>query len=114
VSFRANDRISSEVVMGDNSAYGIAERYAVYSTQDGNNKDYLFAPKLTPQLMKELLKPHINPNKKPFNLEFDLNNSAIQCKPAKAYKKPILIPEEIKNTTTSYPTIKIADYEEVG
>jgi hypothetical protein len=59
ISFRANDRPSSEVIMGDNSAVGLADRYAVYSFDGGANKDYLFSPKLTTEMLNEMLEPYI-------------------------------------------------------
>jgi hypothetical protein len=58
ISFRSNDRASSEVVVGDSSAVGIADRYAVYSLNGGDRKDYLFSPYLSTGRLKELLKPY--------------------------------------------------------
>jgi len=59
MSFRANDSISSEVIMGDNSAVGLADRYAVYSTNGGEKKDYLFSPNLTTEMLNEMLEPYL-------------------------------------------------------
>jgi DNA segregation ATPase FtsK/SpoIIIE-like protein len=59
ISFRANDRPSSEVIIGDNSAVGLADRYAVYSLNGGANKDYLFSPNLTTDMLNEMLEPYI-------------------------------------------------------
>jgi hypothetical protein len=76
VSFRANDRPSSEVIMGDNSAVGLADRYAVYSFNGGANKDYLFSPNMTTDMLNEMLESHLEDgfkknksvvNKKVFN-----------------------------------------------
>jgi len=60
ISFRANDRPSSEVIIGDNSAVGLADRYAVYSLNGGANKDYLFSPNLTTEMLNEMLEPYID------------------------------------------------------
>jgi hypothetical protein len=59
ISFRANDRPSSEVIMGDNSAVGLADRYAVYSWNGGATKDYLFSPNLSTEMLNEMLEPYI-------------------------------------------------------
>jgi DNA segregation ATPase FtsK/SpoIIIE-like protein len=59
ISFRANDLISSEVIMGNNSATGLPPRVAVYSLNGGTTTEYLYAPKLTINKLKELLGPHI-------------------------------------------------------
>lgn len=59
ISFRANDRPSSEVIIGDNSAVGLADRYAVYSFNGGANKDYLFSPNLSTDMLNEMLEPYI-------------------------------------------------------
>lgn len=59
MSFRANDLISSEVIMGNNSALGLPTRVAAYSTNGGSSTNYLYAPKLTMDKLKELLNPYI-------------------------------------------------------
>lgn len=59
ISFRANDLISSEVIMGDNSATGLPDRVAVYSLNGGSAQNYLYTPKITMEKLKELLKPYI-------------------------------------------------------
>ena len=59
ISFRANDAISSEVIMGDNSAMGLPDRVAVYSQNGGSIQSYLFAPKITIERLNELLDPFI-------------------------------------------------------
>jgi hypothetical protein len=58
VSFGANDAVSSEVIMGDSSAVGLQQRYAVYSLNGGEKKDYLFSPYLTTDMLKMLLEPY--------------------------------------------------------
>jgi hypothetical protein len=60
ISFRANDSISSEVIMGDNSAVGLADRYAVYSLNGGEKKDYLFSPNLSTVMLNKMLEPYID------------------------------------------------------
>lgn len=60
ISFRANDSISSEVLMGDHSAVGLAKRYAVYSLNGGEEKNYLFSPNLTTEMLNDMLEPYIN------------------------------------------------------
>lgn len=59
LSFRANDGVSSEVIMGDSSAMGLADRVAVYSLNGGSIQDYLFSPKITIEKLNELLAPHL-------------------------------------------------------
>lgn len=59
ISFRANDLISSEVIMGNNTAVGLPSRVAAYSLNGGSSTNYLYAPKLTMEMLKKLLKPHI-------------------------------------------------------
>jgi hypothetical protein len=60
VSFGANDAVSSEVIMGDSSAVGLQQRYAVYSLNGGEKKDYLFSPYLSTDMLKKLLEPYID------------------------------------------------------
>lgn len=59
ISFRANDTISSEVIMGNNIAMGLPERVAVYSLNGGSTQNYLYAPTLTMPMLNELLEPHM-------------------------------------------------------
>lgn len=58
LSFRANDLVSSEVIMGNNAAVGLPDRIAVYSLNGGATQDYLFSPKLTIEALNEFLKPY--------------------------------------------------------
>jgi hypothetical protein len=60
VSFGANDAVSSEVIMGDSSAVGLQQRYAIYSLNGGEKKDYLFSPYLSTDMLKSFLEPYIN------------------------------------------------------
>lgn len=69
ISFRANDSISSEVILGDNSAVGIMKRYAIYSQNGGEKKDYLFSPSITMEKIKELIAPYVDTNRKKVNLK---------------------------------------------
>lgn len=104
ISFRANDMISSEVIIGDNSAVGLADRYAIYSTNGGERKDYLFSPCLTTDQLKELLKPHIDKNypKLDFSKEMYVN-------PDKASQnKPTAVKEPAKKNDTPYEVINTA------
>lgn len=75
LSFRANDRPSSEVVMGDSSAVGLAKRYAVYSFNGGEEKDYLFSPYLDMKMVSELLEPYYTDEFKANRIK---NNSTVQ------------------------------------
>lgn len=59
ISFRANDQISSEVIMGNDSALGLPSRVAAYSLNGGTTIDYLYVPKITTEMLKELLEPYI-------------------------------------------------------
>lgn len=64
ISFRANDSISSEVIMGDNSAMGLGNRIAVYSINGGEQKEYLFSPYISTEMVNKMLEPYINHNRK--------------------------------------------------
>lgn len=72
ISFRANDSISSEVIMGDSSAIGLMDRYAVYSF-NGGEKNYLFSPMLTTTMLNDLLQPYIDRNYKKLDLDAIIN-----------------------------------------
>ena len=67
ISFRANDSVSSEVIIGDRSACGLGDRIAVYSQNGGSDKDYLFSPKITMEKLNELLEPYVKRKKKTFS-----------------------------------------------
>lgn len=69
VSLRANDAISSEVILGNTAAVGLGDRLAVYSLNGGSKQDYLFSPNLTTKTMNSLLKPYIDANFPKLNLE---------------------------------------------
>lgn len=71
ISFRANDLISSEVIIGSNAAVGLANRYAIYSQNGGEKKNYLFSPKLETEDLNTLLKPFERKERKKPELEFD-------------------------------------------
>lgn len=58
LSFRANDLVSSQVIMESNVAVGLPERIGVYSLDGGRTYDYLFAPTLTTTKLNELLEPY--------------------------------------------------------
>jgi hypothetical protein len=110
VSFRANDAISSQVIMGDNSAVGLADRYAVYSLNGGEKKDYLFSPLLTTEMINRMLEPHIDRKHK--KVDLSINDDVVQCdiKNTKMYPTNFS-PEKINKTTIE--TFNSADYEEV-
>ena len=55
LSTRANDEISSQVILGDNSACGIPSRYFIYSFNGGSDKNYGYAKKLEIPYMNEIL-----------------------------------------------------------
>lgn len=74
VSFRANDYISSEVIIGDGAAVGLADRYAVYSLNGGDKKEYLYSPNLSTEALNSLLEP--------FNTRKRVNALTIIEKPA--------------------------------
>jgi S-DNA-T family DNA segregation ATPase FtsK/SpoIIIE len=73
ISFRSNDRVSSEVIVGDSSAVGIADRYAIYSLNGGDRKDYLYSPYLSTEQLKELLKPHEDRNFRKVDIDTELS-----------------------------------------
>jgi len=78
ISFRANGGKSSESILGDDSAVGLQDRYALYSLDGGCKKDYLFSPKLTTDYLNELLKPHIDKNFKKIDLDAEIKASKQQ------------------------------------
>lgn len=104
ISLRANDEISSQVIMGDNSAVGLADRYAVYSLNGGEQKDYLFMPELTTNKLNELLKPYVDYKRKKPSLDI---NEAVETEPAKVYLIPKRGPEKAEkgNAATPYEAI---------
>lgn len=63
ISFRANDQISSGVILGegDNSAMGLPKRVAVYKL-DGSLLNYLYSPNLATEQgkLKKMLDPYID------------------------------------------------------
>lgn len=67
ISFRANDLISSEVIMGNSTAMGLPDRVAVYSQNGGTIQDYLYTPKITITMLKDLLKPYMRDNSTSYN-----------------------------------------------
>lgn len=73
ISYRANDFVSSEVLMGDGSAVGLMNRYAVYNI-DGGEKDYLFTPLLEIEDITRLLKPYIDKSFRKIDLEAETKN----------------------------------------
>jgi hypothetical protein len=72
ISFRANDRASSEVLIGDSSAVGLADRYAVYSLNGGDKKDYLFSPYLSTEALNNMLFPFEDHTKRPINIDYEI------------------------------------------
>jgi hypothetical protein len=60
ISLRANDSISSEVIMGDHSAVGLGKRYAVYSLNGGEEQNYLYSPYLNTKILNDMLEPYID------------------------------------------------------
>lgn len=60
ISFRANDSISSEVILGDDCAVGLDDRIAFYSLNGGADKDYLFSPNLETNYMNAIIARHSN------------------------------------------------------
>lgn len=60
VSFRANDAISSEVILGDNSAVGLEDRIGLYSLNGGADKDYLFSSSLDINYMNSMIRENVD------------------------------------------------------
>lgn len=106
ISFRANDAVSSEVIMGDSSAVGLNNRYAIYSLNGGDKKDYLFSPKLTTERLNDLLKPYIDRNHKKVDIENEIKESN---QPPQPPSKVIPLPKKKqKEKTHHYPVIDIS------
>ncbi len=76
ISFRANDRVSSEVIMGDHSAVGLSPRYAVYSTNGGERQDYLYSPYISTEMLNKFIRE--NEDKKHNKLDLEAELSAIE------------------------------------
>jgi hypothetical protein len=113
VSFRANGGKSSESILGDQSAVGLLDRYAIYSLDGGCTKDYTFSPKLTTTMLNNMLKPHIDKKFKKIDIDTEISawkeNQPIQAKsvtPIKEKEKPK--PKD-KPKNSNYPIINIAD-----
>lgn len=87
ISFRANDLISSEVIMGNNSATGLPPRVAAYSLNGGTTTEYLYAPKLTMTMLKELLEPYIEKKEITSN-HMNKNNSDVTIVSTKVTRIP--------------------------
>jgi hypothetical protein len=91
ISFRANDTISSEVIMGDRSAVGLMDRYAVYSFHGetgGDEKNLLYSPYLPTKMLNELLAPYVAPDK--FKIDFKRELAEWQeSQPVKGTKKEV-------------------------
>lgn len=101
ISFRSNDRASSEVIVGDSSAVGIADRYAIYSLNGGDRKDYLYSPYLTTERLKELLKPYEDKSFRKIDLDAEIK--ATQEKP-----QPPARVREVKKKSRTYEIIDIS------
>lgn len=106
ISLRANDAISSEVIMGDNSAVGLADRYAVYSLNGGSDKDYLFSPYLDTKMLNELLKPYI----KQIKTDIVSNNTKIRVFPKMPAKEILKLLDENNNSTNKSAKLKGGDF----
>lgn len=87
ISFRANDRSSSDVIVGNGGAVGLLSRYAVFSLNGGCDQDLFFVPKLTTEKLQEMLKPHIDKNFPKPNIEMPSLNDKVIQNVAKKYKK---------------------------
>lgn len=88
ISFRANGGKSSESILGDDSAVGLLDRYAIYSLDGGCTKDYLFSPKLTTEMLNRLLQPHIDKNCKKLDLDTIIKESKQAPQPDTKIHKP--------------------------
>jgi hypothetical protein len=109
IMFRANGGKSSESMLGDDSAVGLLDRYALYSLDGGCTKNYLFSPKLTTEYLNELLKPHIDKNFKKVDIDLALKESNQSPQPEARVtpipkKKPKL---KIKTKENPYDIINI-------
>jgi DNA segregation ATPase FtsK/SpoIIIE-like protein len=99
ISFRANDLISSEVILGSNAAVGLSDRYAVYSLNGGSKRDYLYSPYITTARLKELLKPY----------ETEIKPYVVPSKEIKAI--PLKAVKNERRSPQGYEIINLSDYE---
>lgn len=96
ISFRANSGKSSESILGDDSAVGLDNRYAMYSLDGGCKKDYLFSPMLTTKRLNELLKPYIDRNYKKVDVETAIKEAnqkllpPVEAKEVKEVKQKVI------------------------
>ncbi|MCX7771551.1 MAG: FtsK/SpoIIIE domain-containing protein [Clostridia bacterium] len=104
ISFKANDSISSQVIMGDDSAVGLCERYAVYSLNGGSKKDYFYSPYLSTEMLKALLEPHIDRKRSKLDLKSYSLKKKASNEPAK---------KKVLKDSSVFPKIDLAGGEEI-
>lgn len=110
ISFRANGGKSSESILGDDSAVGLLDRYAIYSLDGGCTKDYLFSPKITTERLNRLLEPHIDKNFKKLDVDTIIKKSN---QPEQPPAKCTPIPKQPKKEKTHhYPVTKLPNRKE--
>lgn len=110
ISFRANSGKSSESILGDDSAVGLLDRYAIYSLDGGCTKDYLFSPKITTERLNQLLEPHIDKNFKKLDVDAILKESN---QPPQPPSKCTPLPKQPKKEKNNhYPVVKLPDKKE--
>jgi len=112
ISFRANDSISSEVIMGDNCAVGLMDRYAVYSQNGGEKRDYLFSPLLTTQMLNNFLQPpYSDPNHKKIDIDSIIKDTETKQPPAKV-TKVVNLPKKQRNKNSHYPVVNLIEEDQ--
>lgn len=102
ISFRANDAISSEVILGDNCAVGLDDRIGLYSLNGGADKDYLFSASLDINDMNKIIRQHIDRGRKKESLEMMIKTLELrEAQLDKIYKLQEKEKEKKKNNVLS-------------
>lgn len=112
ISFRANDAISSQVILGDDKATKLRDRLGLYSLTGGNDQEYLISPlldieditpllgkkKLTQKEIDQLIKTIYSEQKKSLNSSPKKHNKLLVSNTSKSGKKT---PDNNKNKSNA-------------
>jgi DNA segregation ATPase FtsK/SpoIIIE-like protein len=102
ISFRANDRVSSEVLIGDDSAVGLKDRYAVYSLNGGDKKDYLYSPYISTEALNNILFRYEDHRKRPINIDYEIMSNEPIKQETRIVKKSKAPQYELIDTKKDY------------
>lgn len=126
ITFKANDSISSEVIIGDDSAVGLDKRVGIYNLKGASkgDSDYLFSAALDIDYMNEELEKHINYGYKKESIDMmikglDLRESQLQQiykmqEKEKVKKENNVLSESSNLMRKSVITYEIQDYSKMN